>query len=256
MKNKKRSWDDVRWTPFGPIDAPGDELPNNRLWAEQGLAKWYANSIYVVRLIALRAPSPFGLVMCLTVRTHDHQPRHDWRELQRIKNELVGDTTEAVEVYPSEDRLVDNSNYYHLFCFPELATEDGWLPFGFTERLVIEGSGETGRQRDFRPEIRPEDVFHRNAVSSYAVVAGPNDKVAGRCAQDGSAIVFRAGCETTQTVNGKVVSMLRGECQRKGHLVLVAAKTDLDDVEEGSTDPPVAALERSSSKASDREAAQ
>jgi hypothetical protein len=257
VKNKKRNWDDVRWTPFAQIDPPtGDELSNNRLWAEQGLAKWYANSIYLVRVIALRAPTPFGVVVCLTVRTHDHQPRHDWRELQRIKNEIAGDTTEAVEVYPSEDRVVDNSNLYHLFCFPQLATEDGLLPFGFTERLVTEGSGEAGKQRDFRPEIRPDDVVHPNTAGSYAVVAGPEDKVAGRCSQDGSAIVFRAGCEITQTVNGKAVRMLRGECQKHGHLVLVAVKADLDDVEGGSTDPPVATLEASAAPASSRKEVQ
>jgi hypothetical protein len=240
VKNKKRNWDEVRWTAFGAIDPPVDELPNNRLWAEQGLAKWYANSIYVVRAIALRAPAPFGVVLCLTVRTHDHQPRHDWRELQRIKNEIAGDTTEAVEVYPSEDRVVDNSNYYHLFCFPSLATEDGYLPFGFTERIVAEGSTGASRQRDFRPELRPDDVLHPNTAGPYAVVPGPKDLVAGRCSRDGSPIVFRAGCETVETVNGEPMEMSRGECRKHGHVVLVAAATDLERADGAAAKPPPA----------------
>jgi hypothetical protein len=112
-----------------------------------------------VRMIAVPSDPPFGPVVCLSVRTHDHQARHDWRELQRIKNQLVGSDVEAVELYPSEKRVVDNSNYYHLFCFPQLGTDDGWLPFGFTERLVTEGAVEGSKQRDFRPELRPEDVI-------------------------------------------------------------------------------------------------
>jgi hypothetical protein len=77
LKKKRRNWDDARWTPFERIEPPvAGDLPNNQLWAEEGLAKWFANSIYVVRLIAIRAPAPFGVVVCLTVRTHDHQPRH------------------------------------------------------------------------------------------------------------------------------------------------------------------------------------
>ncbi len=237
MKHKKRNWDDVRWTPFEEIEPPGADLPNNRLWAQEGLAKWFANSIYVARVIALRAPPPFGVVVCLTIRTHDHQPRHDWRELQRIKNEIVGDSVEAVEVYPSEDRLVDNSNYYHLFCFPRLATEDGWLPFGFNERLVTEGSGEGVKQRDFRPELRPEDVLRPYAPGSHALGVGPNDRAAGRCSEDGSGIVFRGGGETTHEWNGKIVKVARGECLKGVHVVLVASKKDVEEVEAEATDP-------------------
>ena len=155
---KHKSWNTVGWTPFRPIEAPADSLANNRAWAQDGVARWFANSIYVVRMIALRGEPPFGTTVCLTIRTHDHQPRHDWRELQRIKNELMGKSVEAVEVYPAEERLVDNSNYYHLFCFPQLATEDGWLPFGFTERLVTEGGSAGQKQRQFRAELRPDDL--------------------------------------------------------------------------------------------------
>jgi hypothetical protein len=42
----------------------------------------------------------------------DGQAIHDWRELQRIKNEIVGDEIEAVELYPAESRLLDTANWY------------------------------------------------------------------------------------------------------------------------------------------------
>src|SRR5689334_6835895 len=42
---KHKSWNTVGWTPFKPIEAPSEQLPNNRAWAEAGVARWFANSI-------------------------------------------------------------------------------------------------------------------------------------------------------------------------------------------------------------------
>jgi hypothetical protein len=50
----------------------------------------------------------------------DGEARHDWRDFQRLKNDLVGPMWEAVELYPREERLMDPSNYYLLFCAPEI----------------------------------------------------------------------------------------------------------------------------------------
>lgn len=50
----------------------------------------------------------------------DGEARHDWRDFQRIKNDLVGPQWEAIELYPAEERLLDPSNYYSLFCAPEI----------------------------------------------------------------------------------------------------------------------------------------
>jgi hypothetical protein len=163
-KRKRQNWDDVPWTPFVEIEAPfaapdaGDARAATR-------SKWMANSIYVVLAQVLHEVPPFGLVVQLSITTHDQQARHDWREMQRIKNEIVGESVEAVELYPSENRLVDNANWYHLFCFPRLGIHGGRLPFGEASRFVSEGSvpgfnktGEGFRQRAFRPEFRPGDL--------------------------------------------------------------------------------------------------
>lgn len=49
-----------------------------------------------------------------------------WAEKQRIKRELFGKWTTAIEVFPADDRLVDQANMYHLWILP-----DGFpLPFG------------------------------------------------------------------------------------------------------------------------------
>ena len=51
----------------------------------------------------------------------------DWRDFQVIKNELVGDEHQAVEIYPQESRLHDMVNIFHLWVFPEgFGLQLGW----------------------------------------------------------------------------------------------------------------------------------
>jgi hypothetical protein len=66
----------------------------------------------------------------LSIRRQDRAPIRDWRDFQRIKNQLAGPEWEAVEIYPAESRKVDGANQYHLWCFPFK------LGFGFDTRLV------------------------------------------------------------------------------------------------------------------------
>jgi hypothetical protein len=55
----------------------------------------------------------------LSIRTHTRSARHDWREFQRIKDEVAGPEREAVELYPRASRIVDTANQFHLFVLPE-----------------------------------------------------------------------------------------------------------------------------------------
>lgn len=66
------------------------------------------------------------------VRRNDRKPIHDWRVLQRVKNELAGPEAEAVELYPRESRLVDTANSYWLWVAPAGVE----FSFGFEERAV------------------------------------------------------------------------------------------------------------------------
>jgi hypothetical protein len=74
----------------------------------------------------------------LSIKRIDQQPIHDWRDLQRIKNELIGPDCEAVELYPAEGRRVDTANQYHLWGTADPEFRFG---FGFTDRMVTEGDG-------------------------------------------------------------------------------------------------------------------
>lgn len=52
----------------------------------------------------------------LNIRRRDGGPiLRDWRHFQWIKNQLIGEECEAVELYPAESRLVDTSNKFHLY---------------------------------------------------------------------------------------------------------------------------------------------
>lgn len=83
----------------------------------------------------------------LSIKRIDKKPIHDWRALQRIKNEVIGPECEFVEIYPAESRLVDTANQYWLWGTDDPSFR---LPFGFNEgRVVQDGSGAGVVQRSF-----------------------------------------------------------------------------------------------------------
>jgi hypothetical protein len=99
--------------------------------------EYFINDLYQVakRQIKTKDGTPVPMVQ-LNIRRRDGKPIfRDWRHFQWIKNELVGEECEAVELYPAESRLVDTSNKYHLWCFTDPTYR---LPFGMQERDVIE----------------------------------------------------------------------------------------------------------------------
>jgi len=79
----------------------------------------------------------FGQMAYLSIKRRDREPIHDWRDLQTIKNMLVGEECEGVELYPRESRVVDTSNQYHMFVFTDPKVE---FPFGFFDgRFIFDG---------------------------------------------------------------------------------------------------------------------
>jgi hypothetical protein len=118
----------------------------------------FKNDTYQVWVRKIQA-GLFGDVGWLSIKRLDRQPIRDWRDLQRIKNEICGPECEGVELYPAESRLVDTSNQYHLFVFQPGVR----LPFGFNERLVMEAKGKDpliarAEQRPWSDEDRPSDL--------------------------------------------------------------------------------------------------
>lgn len=88
-----------------------------------------------------------GTIRYLSIKRNDKEPIHDWRDLQEIKNQICGEESEAIEIYPAESRLVDTANQYHLWVFPKGER----IPVGYNTRSVIDeeltGENHTAKQR-------------------------------------------------------------------------------------------------------------
>jgi hypothetical protein len=95
----------------------------------------YLNDTYQVAVRHAEVLKDWPEMLHLSIKRIDKEPIHDWRDLQLIKNELVGPEHEALELYPAESRLVDAANQYHLWVFVQ---KGQMVPFGFTERLVMD----------------------------------------------------------------------------------------------------------------------
>jgi hypothetical protein len=102
-----------------------------------------------------------GDVIILAIRREDRRPIIDWRDVQWIKNQILGPEIEAVQLFPAESRLVDTSNQYYLFA----NAEPGYrFPFGFEDRMVTErvrvtlSGHEASQQRPFANHVRPPDL--------------------------------------------------------------------------------------------------
>lgn len=109
----------------------------------------YLNNKYQVNV--RRSPAIDGNppMVHLSIKRIDKRPIRDWRDLQRIKNEIVGPSCEGIELFPAEDRLVDTANQYHLWCVsdPTFRFEIGW-----PTRLVDDGNhDQSGRSSKQRP---------------------------------------------------------------------------------------------------------
>lgn len=93
------------------------------------------NNVYQVfmrKVFTSEPGTPFASLTLLCIKRNDREPVHDWRDLQRIKNELTSPEHEAVELYPAESRKLDTANQYWLWVLPKGRV----LPFGQMNREV------------------------------------------------------------------------------------------------------------------------
>lgn len=64
-----------------------------------------------------RFPEMGGMIH-LMIRRIDRKPIHNYYDLLRIKDQILGEEYEAVELYPARSRLVDEDHIYHLYALP------------------------------------------------------------------------------------------------------------------------------------------
>ena len=100
-------------TPFKQID----------LTLQIGKPTWmtraFSNNRYTV-MVMDNAKTTSGTAIRAMVQTVDDKPiTNHWREMQRIKGEIFGAETMAIEYYPPASELIDQHNIYWLWIFPE-----------------------------------------------------------------------------------------------------------------------------------------
>ena len=138
-----------RLTPFYSAELPQSAFDASALAhrfgvdvesAERQVQQLRCQSIFLsethqVNVQLLRCPfgTHLGDVAWLSIKRRDREVIRDWRELQAIKNAIVGPEHEGFELYPAESRLVDTANQFHLFVFMDTKVR---MPVGFGEREV------------------------------------------------------------------------------------------------------------------------
>jgi len=106
------------------IDAATDELGD-----------YWRNDVYAVHRIVWAGRGPDGCdIVQLSIKRHDRAPAKDWRDFQRIKNQLTHPECEGMELYPAESRLVDTSTQFHIWVVAD--PKYRW-PVGYNEGRVI-----------------------------------------------------------------------------------------------------------------------
>lgn len=109
-------------------------------------AEMWHSPQYVVLVYEATVADGWPPMTWLSIRRDDREPVRDWRHMQHIKNQICGRDREGVQLFPSDKRLVDTANQYHLFVLKERGQ---MFPFGFTERAVTDTAAEPigGKQR-------------------------------------------------------------------------------------------------------------
>lgn len=152
------------WQPMQPAYLPPEMLALAMGGKKSGEVKVYMNDRYqaFVRTYADLDGSDYK-VCHISVKQRDKGSLHDWRDFQRIKNDLLGPEGEAAELYPAESRLMDTSNQYHLWAFLDPEGKPCEINMGIhTGRLVSNVAGTGGRQRPFSPEDMPSGLMEES----------------------------------------------------------------------------------------------
>jgi hypothetical protein len=147
----------TKWTPWERL---GD-LPAGDLGSEDPGGPVFLNALYMVQV------HDFGAYLELSIARRDDSAIHDWRDFQRIKNELVGPEAEAVELYPAESRLLDTRNNFHLWV-----KKDGPFEFGFRQGRLV-GFVDGLPQRPFDPGYQAEVALMTRGPASINGQSSP-----------------------------------------------------------------------------------
>lgn len=161
---------DSPWQPLVPAHLKQNQMDSlaKTLRSDEHSMDVWKNDLYTVIRSYLRAEerdedSP--KLVHLSIRRNDRSTAKDWRHFQKIKNQLVGEEAEGVELFPAESRMVDTSNQYHLWCIEA----PGGFNFGwFDGRITTSNPPATGAAQ--RPFVDGEEETHDKLVAAIEAV--------------------------------------------------------------------------------------
>lgn len=164
-RKKRRTADALNWGPWkeGTLDP---EIMAAKTSAGARQVRVFLNRAYQVIIYEeVKVPIPektgWPEMVWLSIKRIDKKAIHDWRHLQWIKNDLVGEECEGLELYPAESRLVDQANQYHLWV---MKRPERRFPLGYDDRDVATRDwtnpedGSTSRQRPFPRDRQPKEA--------------------------------------------------------------------------------------------------
>lgn len=83
----------------------------------------------------------------------DQSAHHDYRDYQRIKDDIFGPEAEALELYPARSREVDPSNAFILYVFDKRR-----IPIGVPVKNVCTQDRSLAPQRRFEGPVHWMDI--------------------------------------------------------------------------------------------------
>ena len=126
------------------------EMKNNECWYDAtGKYKVVKHDIYpntnMYEMLVHSDEKFMPMVTWLSVRMNNGKDwLCDWRDFQAIKSDLCSPTREGMEIYPSEERVHDLDNVFHIWVLPEGMV----LPIGYARGDVESSTHVTPYQRD------------------------------------------------------------------------------------------------------------
>lgn len=173
----RRNLPDAPWSPFVEAQFDRDPAIAAQLKEVTHAERVFLNNKYQVTLKVLprlNDPDPAKALRHLSIKRIDKAAIHDWRDLQRIKNDICGPEAEALELYPAETRLVDTSNQYHLWVIPER------IGVGYNERCIMEAEDFGVRQRPFGDPALKQEAAETYQKMLHGTLGGGNDDLLKR----------------------------------------------------------------------------
>lgn len=139
MSRRKGPTPPQDWGDWHEVEGLVNRLSREPVNHNRDIQRIVQNNRYLVIITRIEPNGNAGAeaptLIWLSIRRQDRKVVRDWRDLQRIKNELVGPECEGMEMYPAESRLVDTSNQFHLWVFEDPTVR---FPWGYDDRLVLD----------------------------------------------------------------------------------------------------------------------